>query len=297
MITTEFCILLAAAALIAMLSGAFGIGGGTLTVPFLIFMGSLSGWKGEGLAHTAIAISLLTALLLSVSASASNVLSRRIHFIPGLIVSAFSLPGSYLGVTLSQMLDFQQLALIFAVIVILTGLAGFFRKSSQDSPENGPNPDQSDSVADLPPQPMENSTSGRRVPDRRYLILFAVSGLFVGILSAITGLGGGVVLVPLFLWFLPNANPSEAVATSSFCIVFSAFYGSVLYALQPNTVSIPEPFLGHYYLPFAIPFAIGALAGGFGGALLKNSIKGLHLKRGFAIVQVLAGLSVLIRAL
>ncbi|MCB1139210.1 MAG: sulfite exporter TauE/SafE family protein [Leptospiraceae bacterium] len=279
MIASEFWILLVAAFFISSISGAFGIGGGTLTVPFLIFIGSLPGWPGKeaGLAHTAVAISLLTALFLSLSASTSNIISRRIHFIPGLIVSSFSLPGSYLGVAISSSLGFNELALIFAFIVMITGFVGFFRKGKREEGQE---------AEDSRPRP----TIGQ-------ILMYSISGFFVGVLSALTGLGGGVVLVPLFLWTLPGSKASEAVATSSFCIVFSAFYGSVLYAFQENMSPIPEPSLGHYYLPFAIPFAIGALLGGFSGAILKNKVQGLHLKRGFAIVQILAGLAVIARTL
>jgi len=105
------------------------------------------------------------------------------------------------------------------------------------------------------------------------------------------------VLVPLFLWLLPGKKASESIATSSFCIVFSAFYGTILYAFQENLAPLPDPSLGHYFLPYAIPFAVGALIGGFAGAALKNKVKGFHLKRGFAVIQILAGLAVAVRAL
>lgn len=281
MFASEFWILLVVAILISLLSGAFGIGGGTLTVPFLIFFGSLPGWPGkeDGLAHTAVAISLITALFLSLSASATNFFSKRIHFIPGLVVSLFSFPGSYLGVNVSSKLGFRELSLVFAAIVILTGLAGFFSNEKEPASEKDG----------------EGYTPDRSPPGYRGLILYALAGFFVGVLSALTGLGGGVVLVPLFLWTLPGRQAAEAVATSSFCIIFSAFYGSVLYAFQENLVALPQPSLGHYYLPFAIPFALGALLGGFAGAWLKNRIKGFHLKKGFSVIQILAGMAVILR--
>ena len=194
-----------------------------------------------------------------------------------MIVSLFSLPGSYLGVTISSSLSFNELALIFAFIVMITGFIGFFRKGKEN--------DEAQTQDERP----------RPTPAR--VLMYSVSGFFVGVLSALTGLGGGVVLVPLFLWTLSGSKASEAVATSSFCIVFSAFYGSVLYAFQENMTPLPEPSLGHYYLPFAIPFAIGALIGGFSGAMLKNKVRGLHLKRGFAIVQILAGVAVIARTI
>ena len=284
MIASEIWLMLIVATAISLISGAFGIGGGTLTVPFLIFVGSMH-WPNDdasGLAHTAVAISLLTALFLSIWAPASNILSRRIHFLPGIIVSLFSLPGSYLGVEISGVLSFRSLALIFAAIVTITGIVGFFRKSSSGK-----------KTKDIP-----QYNNGRRpAPGRSQIFFYGLAGFFVGILSALTGLGGGVVLVPLFLWTLPGAEPAEAVATSSFCIIFSAFYGSVLYAVQQNYIPLPQPSVGHYYLPYAIPFGIGALIGGFAGAALKNKVKGLHLKRGFAAIQILAGLAVAIRAI
>ncbi|MBI41314.1 MAG: hypothetical protein CMF59_17095 [Leptospiraceae bacterium] len=283
MIASEIWLLLFVAIAISLISGAFGIGGGTLTVPFLIFIGSLHWPTGDTswLAHTAVAISLLTALFLSISASASNILSRRIHFLPGIIVSLFSLPGSYLGVEVSGALSFRSLSLIFAAIVTVTGIVGFFRKARAEKKEEN----------------IPRYNRRRPAPTRSQVFFYGIAGFSVGILSALTGLGGGVVLVPLFLWTLPGAEPAEAVATSSFCIIFSAFYGSVLYAFQENYLPLPEPSIGHYYLPYAIPFGIGALIGGFSGAALKNRVKGLHLKRGFAAIQILAGLAVAVRAI
>ncbi len=80
-------------------------------------------------------------------------------------------------------------------------------------------------------------------------------GLVAGVFSALFGVGGGIVIVPL-LMLVVALGPREATATSLGAIVITALAGVVLYALR-GKVDVG------YAVLLGVPAMIGALIGTF----------------------------------
>ena len=265
----EIILLFMVAVLIAIFSASLGIGGGILSVPVLIYVGSLHGIGQAYLAQMAVATSLLMALVLSVSASYINLRTRMVEIGIGLLFALGSVPGAFLGSILSRFLNFQALTLLFGVLVSAVGLIGFFKvRSKKRAP----------TVA----------RDVQRSPSRIWL---PVTGVFTGMLSSLTGVGGGIIMVPLMSLFLPGHGIHRSIATSNFSMVLITLAGSIAY-LDTRRL-LPEPSVGFYYLPLALPVLAGAIIGGGLGARLGKKVPEQHLKLFLAGLQVIIGIRML----
>lgn len=116
------------------------------------------------------------------------------------------------------------------------------------------------------------------------MVLGVLCGLFVGGLSGLVGIGGGVVLVPLLLYIF-STKMHVAVGTSLSIILLTAVSGSIAHYLR-----------GNVNLQLAIPIAIGAVVGSNGGAWLASLLPGSSLKKIFAVVLLIVAVTVLIDA-
>jgi len=102
-------------------------------------------------------------------------------------------------------------------------------------------------------------------------------GLVAGVFSALFGVGGGIVIVPLLL-LLAGFRPHAATATSTGAILLTASAGAALYALRGEV----RP---GYALVVGVPAAVGALA----GTRVQHAVSGRALTLAFASLLVAIG--------
>jgi uncharacterized protein len=103
-------------------------------------------------------------------------------------------------------------------------------------------------------------------------------GLVAGFFSALFGVGGGIVVVPLLI-FLLAYQVRPATATSLAAIVLIAFVGTIAYGIRGEVEPAPAALVG---LP--------AAAGAFLGAMLQQRISSRGLVLAFAaLLLVVAG--------
>jgi uncharacterized membrane protein YfcA len=106
----------------------------------------------------------------------------------------------------------------------------------------------------------------------------AVVGLAAGVVSAMFGVGGGVVVVPLLLWLDPFDRGFDirlAVGTSLAMIVPTAIVG--VWRKAP---------LAQVDFRVAAILAAGGVVGAWGGAWLANTVPADWLKKAFALLLV-----------
>lgn len=103
-------------------------------------------------------------------------------------------------------------------------------------------------------------------------------GLAAGFFSALFGVGGGIIVVPLLILVLRYAE-REAMATSLAAIALVALAGVVTYAFHDELRPAPALLLG-------VPAAVGAVA----GATLQQRLSNRAL--GFAFAALLAGVGI-----
>ncbi|HOU65687.1 MAG TPA: sulfite exporter TauE/SafE family protein, partial [Thermomonas sp.] len=117
---------------------------------------------------------------------------------------------------------------------------------------------------------------------------YSVAGALIGALSALVGIGGGSMTVPLLVW--RGVTPVRAVGTSSACGIFIGIGSALGYALQAPTgaVALPGAF-GYVYLPAALGVALASVFAAPYGTRLAHALSGLALKRVFAVFLLLVG--------
>jgi uncharacterized membrane protein YfcA len=115
------------------------------------------------------------------------------------------------------------------------------------------------------------------VPVRLVLI-----GIVAGFFSALLGVGGGTVVVPLLI-LVSRFSERPAMATSLASIGIIALVGSVSYALH-----------GDVHLGYAVLLGLPAAVGAVGGTALQQRIGGPALSLGFAGVLAAIGIWLLV---
>jgi len=108
-------------------------------------------------------------------------------------------------------------------------------------------------------------------------------GALLGLLSGLTGTGGGIFLTPLLL-LMRWATTKNAAAVSALFILLNSVSG--LLGNISATRSIP---------PFALPLGIAVIIGGTMGSYLgSNQFQPLTIKRLLAVVLIIAGLKLIL---
>ena len=91
------------------------------------------------------------------------------------------------------------------------------------------------------------------------LILFLIVGIFVGVLGSLLGIGGGVVIVPLLVFYW-GYEPQVAIGTSVLVVLLNSISGTLGYMRQKQVcvdaaikfalATVPGAFLGSYAAEF-----------------------------------------------
>lgn len=108
-------------------------------------------------------------------------------------------------------------------------------------------------------------------------------GLFAGVASGLFGVGGGVVIVPLLVWFF-GYSQLQASGTSLLALVLplGALAGVYQYYRQ-GLIGMSDVKLG-------IAISIGLFFGGFIGAKIAPQVNLQLLKRGFAVLLLFSAI-------
>jgi uncharacterized protein len=226
--------LLSLGGIVGVLSGMFGVGGGFIITPLLFFMGIPP------------AVAVATGANLVVASSVSGVLAqlkrKGVDFRMGFVLQAGGLMGSVVGIwvfawltTLGQIDLFVQLA-----YVLFLGLVGamMFKESVgalMRSRKVG--------------APIRRAHVHYAVHKLPLKIKFRASGLYisvippllagaaVGFLSAIMGVGGGFIMVPVMIYLL-GMPTKVVVGTSLFQIIFVSAFTTIAHAVSSQTVDM-----------------------------------------------------------
>lgn len=220
---------------VGFLSGVFGVGGGFMTTPFLIFFGL----------PPAIAVGTQACQL--VATSVTGVLGhwRRGHvdFRIGAVMLGGGIVGSLLGAGIFRVLQhLGQIDIAIAILyVLLLGSIGIMMlieslsvlmKRKDASTESLTGWRQSRFIRGLPWK--------MRFPKSKLYISALIPagiGCLGGLLVSIMGIGGGFLLVPAMIYIL--GMPSLLVAgTSLFQIMFTTAFSTIIHATANHTVDL-----------------------------------------------------------
>lgn len=222
-------------ALTGFLSGMFGVGGGFLTTPLMIFY---------GIPPTVAAASAASQVT---GASVSGVFfhSRRggVDYQMGSVMVAGGIIGTGIGALMFRLL--QQLGQIDTVInilyvLLLGSIGGLMAKESIQSirasrsgvPLAARKRRHHPMVASLPMR-WRFYRSGLYISPLAPLLL----GVGVGILTMLMGIGGGFILVPAMLYIL-GMSANVVVGTSLWQILFTTMATTMMHALTTHAVDL-----------------------------------------------------------
>ncbi|MGE0022456.1 MAG: sulfite exporter TauE/SafE family protein [Hyphomicrobium sp.] len=246
---------------VGFLSGLFGVGGGFLMTPLLIFSGIPS----------AVAVGTGAAQIVASSVSGAIAQYRRnnVDIKMALVLLAGGVVGSVIGVKMVRILNLAGQFDLFVALAYVTflGVIGTLmliesvqaiQAARSGQPRAARRPGQHSWVHGLPFKMRFH---------RSKLYISAIPpmmiGAFVGFLGAIMGAGGGFIMVPAMIYLL-RVPTNVVVGTSLFQIVFVAAVTTVMQATENFSVDIVLALL------LIVSGVIGAQYGAAAGARLKG---------------------------
>jgi len=262
---------------VGFLSGMFGIGGGFLMTPLLIFYN----------VPPAVAVATGTNQIVASSVSGALAHFRRgtIDVKLGTVLLAGGIVGSAFGVWAYTMLrGLGQLDLIIAIMyVFFLGTIGSLMvveslRARQRVKAGGRvdvrRPGQHNWVHGLP-------FKLRFRKSKLYLSAIPVVGIgaLVGILVSIMGVGGGFIMVPALIYLL-HVPTSVVVGTSLYQIIFVTAFTTVLQAATNQTVDIV----------LALTLMVGGVIGAQFGASAGQRLRGDQLRALLGLLVLAVGL-------
>ena len=169
-------------------SGFFGIGGGTILVPILLYLGLSM--------KTAIGVSVTQMMLSSIFGSVLNYFKGLLKINEGIFIGIGGSIGALFSGFIVHHLSSKTLGFIFLSILLFAILKFFYAPHESDKKE------------------INNK-----------FILLGV-GFFVGLIAISVGVGGAVMITPILVGIL-NYNLKKAVSLSLFFVIFSSTSGFI----------------------------------------------------------------------
>jgi hypothetical protein len=260
-------------------AGAFGsllgLGGGILIVPLLTL--------GFGLPlREAVGVSLICVIMTS-SAAAGVYLERHVANLRlGMTLELFTAIGALVGGSIAFLLDERLLSLLFAALLLYVAATMARARTAEPIPET-PAATELDALAGPARTPTtldRLSGDGYRV---RHLGRGVVGATGAGVASALLGIGGGIIKVPLM--HLSMGVPLRvATATSNMMIGITAAASAVIYVVRGGI----DPYV-------AGPTAIGVFLGATAGSRLAHRVDLRYLRILFIVVLVYTAIQMLLR--
>ena len=251
-------------AFVGFFAGLFGIGGGLVMVPVLSFLFEAQHLGGTQNLHLALGTSMAAILY-------TAAFSARTHYSHGAVnmpivrgLTPGLLLGTLLGALFASSVSQFYLAVFFALFV-------YFAATQM--------------LLELKPP------ATRQLPGR---IGMTLAGSFIGAISSLVSIGGGVLSVPFMLWH--NVPLKQAIGTSAalgFPIALGGTIGYVVTGLALHT--LPGGTLGFVYLPALLMLAAGSTFTTPLGARATHSLPLRLLRRGFAVLLFVLATKMLLK--
>ncbi|MCW5647816.1 MAG: sulfite exporter TauE/SafE family protein [Sphingopyxis sp.] len=262
---------------VGFLSGMFGVGGGFLTTPLLIFY---------GIPPTVAAASAATQVT---GASVSGVLAHLerdgVDLRMGAVLVAGGLVGSLIGAALFELFTaWGQIDTVISILyVVLLGTVGTFmgreawlsyRAVQAGLPPPARKRRHHPMVANLPMR-WRFYRSGLYISPLAPLLL----GTAVGVLTMLLGVGGGFIMVPAMLYLL-GMGTQVVVGTSLFQILFVTIATTMVHAMTTGAVDIV----------LAVLLLLGSVTGAQFGARFAQRARPEYLRLVLAAIVLLVAL-------
>jgi uncharacterized membrane protein YfcA len=258
----EILIYMATGAFAGIASGLLGVGGGLIIVPILYFVFTAQGQAVEHVMHMALATSLATIIITSISSVIAHQQKQAVLWPIILKITPGICIGAWLGGLLASQLSTSVLKPAFGVFELFVAIY---------------------MLSNYKPAAHRTTLGWGK---------FSSGGFFIGAISALTGIGGGTMTVPFLSWH--NISIRKAVATSAACGLPIAVIATAAYVYSGwSANNLPSASLGYVHLDaFAFIVIVSVLTAPI-GAMLAHRVPEKSLKKIFAVFILLVSLKMI----
>ena len=224
-ITINFYLIFGIGLLIGLLSGIFGIGGGFISSPVLILAGIPP--------SIAVGTTTVQVFASSITGFWSHFLNKNIDYQIAIVLVIGGLIGSLNGVFLLSQIQLlgtadQLLKMIYIIILVITGLFILFENIKKQ--KNQKKLHTHSWFNNLP-------FKFRFRKSKLYISILnpIIIGFLIGLLTGLTGIGGGFILIPCMIYILGMTSYS-VIGTSLFNISVIAFFSVIFQTILNNNI-------------------------------------------------------------
>ena len=249
------------------IAGLFGVGGGIILVPAIVFTMEFIGYDSIITMHLGVATSLAlivpTAISSSIGHHKRGVVDYYIirNLAPTLVI------GSLLGAILAQNTSGDGLRLLFGIMAIFASF-NMMKKNQY--------------------------IIGKEMPS--FFVLNWVIGLVIGTVSAMVGIGGGALSIPLMNGF--SVSQHRATGTAAVIGLVIAIPGAVIFSLANTSgLNFPPWSFGMISLPVFVVFFPLTIIGAQLGVIIAYKLNGLILRRIFSVFLFIMAVRMLLVAI
>jgi uncharacterized protein len=246
-------------------SGAFGVGGGSLMTPVQFWLYTAGGMDSTLAIRLAFGTSLAVIIPTMISGALAHHSRGAVDWQAAIPMGITAVVGGLAGGVAASFLPGSVLRMFFAAFILIMAVRMIW--NLRECPVCNP---------------------------RGSTVWFLVIGLFIGILSGLTGLGGGALLVPVLVILL-GYPIHRAVGTSSACLIFSSAGAVIAYLISGLGVAgLPPYSIGYVDLVTFAILAITTIPLARFGVRCAHSCSGRNLQILFAGLLVLISISMLV---
>lgn len=250
-------------AVVGVLAGLLGVGGGLVIVPILVFAFGLQGVSPDITMHLALGTSLASIMFTSISSFMAHHKRGAVHWttVKRIVIGIFT--GTFLGSCFASILSTEVLKIFFVIFLYFVAIQILTNKKPKASRE-------------LPGLPG----------------MFA-AGNVIGFVSSLVGIGGGTLSVPFMVWC--NVVVHHAIGTSAAIGLPIAISGTIGYVFNGWGVpNLPEYSIGYVYTPALLGIAAISVLTAPLGVKLAHSLPVDKLKKIFAVLLMVVGTKMLL---
>ena len=260
-----FIICLLLGTVVGVLSGLFGIGGGIIIVPILYSILPLLSKElmFDSLFQLVVGTSMATIVVTSLFNMKNHYYLNNIDW---KIVRLFFIPllvGTFLGATISLLIETKVIETLFALFLILLAINTWFSIQYQANKQ------------------LNHSITTYIIP------------LIIGACSSLFGLGGGIFMTPILLAY--NVDIKKAIGTSvtlSIPVSISGTSSYIYYGLLDD--ALPDHTIGYIYIPAFLGIICTSSIFSKVGIMIADKMDKKQLSRLFSLILIISAIKIII---
>ncbi|OOF66972.1 sulfite exporter TauE/SafE family protein [Rodentibacter sp. Ppn85] len=253
-------------ALVGFLAGLFGIGGGLVIVPVLVYLLPMMGVPEPLLMSTALGTSFATIVITGFSSAQrhhklGNIVWEAIKILAPVIMITVFISGLFIG-----KLDRDIAAKLFACLVVYLAVK---------------------MVISIKPKATESTKTLTTTSS-------VIGGVLIGVASSAAGIGGGGFIVP----FLNSRgiDMKKAIGSSAFCGMLLGLSGMLSFMVSGwHNPTMPDYSLGYIYLPAVFGITATSFFTSKLGATATAKLPVSILKKGFALLLIVIAIDMFLK--